>query len=52
MKSEEIRKLIEINERVMAELDKLKAEIEQTLPDSRRRTERALADLRRAGYLR
>jgi hypothetical protein len=52
MKSEDLRKVIELNKRVMAELDQLKAEIEWTLQDSRQRSERAFAELRRAGYLR
>lgn len=52
MSSEDVRKLIEINERVMAELDKLKAENERLLREVVPRLERARAELRRAGYLR
>jgi hypothetical protein len=52
MKSEDLRKVIELNDKVIAELDQLKAEIEWTLKDSRKRSERAFAELRRAGYLR
>ena len=52
MKTEDARKGMEICDRIIEEADKLRAEIEWTLQDSRQRTERALADLRRAGYLR
>lgn len=52
MKTEDVRKGIELCDRIITECDKLKAEIEWTLQDSRQRTERALAELRRAGYLR
>jgi CHASE3 domain sensor protein len=52
VKTEDVRKAIDICDRIITELDKLKAEIDETLPDSRKRSERAFAELRRAGYLR
>jgi hypothetical protein len=52
MKSEDLRKAIELTKRVMAELDELKAENERTLREVRPRIARAEAELRRAGYLR
>jgi predicted amidohydrolase len=52
MKSEDVRKAIEINKRLIAELENLKAEIDFTLRESRRRMEPVWEDLRRAGYLR
>jgi F0F1-type ATP synthase membrane subunit b/b' len=52
MKTEDVRKGIELCDRIIAELDRLKAENEQTLRESRRRMEPIRAELRRAGYLR
>lgn len=52
MKSEDVRKAVEINKRLIAELDKLRAEIDLTLCESRRRMEPVWEELRRAGYLR
>lgn len=52
MNPEDVRKAIAINNRVIAELDRLKAEIDETLRESRRRMKPVYEDLRRAGYLR
>lgn len=52
MKRDEIRKQIERNEQAIERSDRVWAEIERTVRESRRRTERAMAILRRAGYLR
>lgn len=52
VRAEDVRKGIELCDRIIAELDRLKAENEQTLRESRRRMEPIRAELRRAGYLR
>jgi len=52
MKSEDLRKAKELTERLIAELDMLKAENERTLREVKPRLEAAEAELRRAGYLR
>ena len=52
MLRDEIKKQIESNNRAIEEARRVIAEIDWTLRDSRRRTARALAELRRAGYLR
>jgi hypothetical protein len=52
MRSEEVRAAVEINKRLIAELEKLKTEIDLMLCESRQRMEPVWAELRRAGYLR
>jgi hypothetical protein len=45
-------KQIEANLRAIEEARRVRKEIRETLRDSRQKTERALEELRRAGYLR
>ena len=52
MNSDEIRKRLESSQRAIELADRTIKEIDETLRDSRRKTERAFAELRRAGYLR
>jgi hypothetical protein len=49
---EEIEKLLRDNQRAIELARKTREDINRTLRDSERRTERILADLRRAGVLR
>jgi predicted nucleic acid-binding Zn-ribbon protein len=52
MNSDEIRKRLESSQRAIELADRTIKQIDETLRDSRERTERAFAELRRAGYLR
>jgi isopentenyl diphosphate isomerase/L-lactate dehydrogenase-like FMN-dependent dehydrogenase len=52
MNPDDADKQIEANMRAIEKSRKVRKEIRETLRDSRQRTARALADLRRAGYLR
>jgi hypothetical protein len=52
MNSREIEKQIQKNELAIEHSKRVQEQIEWTMRDSKRRTDRALAILRRAGYLR
>jgi hypothetical protein len=52
MNSDELRRRKESAQRAIELADRAMKEIDETLRDSRRRTERAFEELRRAGYLR
>jgi hypothetical protein len=52
VRSEDVRRALELTEKMIAELDKLKAENERLLREVVPRLERDRAELRRAGYLR
>lgn len=52
MNSEDALKQIEANKRSIENSRRVRKEVDETLRASRQRTERALAFLRRAGYLR
>jgi len=52
MNSDDALRQIEANKRSIEKSRRIRKETQETLRDSRRRTERAFAELRRAGYLR